>query len=119
MMQPFNLDETHDPARRSFVESANRDETDFPIQSLPLGVFSTGSEPTPRIGVAIGDSVFDLKKASRANERLAASMRNVLQETFLNSLFALGVAAVCDGRLATCWIPAAVVTRFERKPRSC
>jgi fumarylacetoacetase len=98
MMQPSNLDETHDPARRSFVESANRDETDFPIQHLPLGVFSTGSEPTPRIGVAIGDSVFDLKKASRANERLAASMRNVLQETSLNSLFALGVAAVRDVR---------------------
>ncbi len=46
MMQPSNLDETHDPARRSFIESANRDGTDFPIQNLPLGVFSTASEPT-------------------------------------------------------------------------
>lgn len=98
MMQPSSLDETHDPARRSFVESANRGDTDFPIQNLPLGVFSTASEPTPRIGVAIGDSVFDLKKASLAGGRLAASIRDALQETSLNSLFALGVAAVRDVR---------------------
>src|SRR4051812_43631590 len=98
MMQPSNLDETHDPARRSFIESANRDGTDFPIQNLPLGVFSTASEPTSRIGVAIGDSVFDLKKASRAGERLGASIRDALQEGSLNSLFALGVAAVRDVR---------------------
>src|SRR6185369_6945317 len=59
---------------------------------------STASEPTPRIGVAIGDSVFDLKKASLAGGRLAASIRDALQETSLNSLFALGVAAVRDVR---------------------
>jgi fumarylacetoacetase len=98
MTEASNLDETHDPARRSFVDSANRDDTDFPIQNLPLGVFSTRSEPTPRIGVAIGDSVFDLKKASQANERLAASISDALQETSLNSLFALGVAVVRDVR---------------------
>ncbi len=33
------LDETHDPAGRSFVESANDAGTDFPIQNLPLGIF--------------------------------------------------------------------------------
>jgi len=38
MTEPSNLDETHDPGRRSFVESANLDDTDFPIQNLPLGV---------------------------------------------------------------------------------
>ena len=33
------IDDTHDPARRSWVESANRPGCDFPIQNLPLGVF--------------------------------------------------------------------------------
>jgi hypothetical protein len=33
------FDETHDPARRSWVASANG-HTEFPIQNLPFGVFS-------------------------------------------------------------------------------
>ena len=31
--------ETHDPAARSWVESANRPGCDFPVQNLPFGVF--------------------------------------------------------------------------------
>ena len=58
------LDETHDPARNSWVESANG-HPDFPVQNLPLGVFSVGNEQ-PRIGVAIGDMVVDLKGLSAA-----------------------------------------------------
>ena len=52
------IDETHDPGLQSWVGSANG-HADFPIQNLPLGVFSVGSKG-PRIGVAIGDSVLDL-----------------------------------------------------------
>ena len=33
------IDETHDPARTSWVSSAEG-HADFPIQNLPLGVFS-------------------------------------------------------------------------------
>jgi fumarylacetoacetase len=52
------LDETHDPARTSWVESANG-HVDFPVQNLPLGVFS--AEGTGRrVGVAIGDFILDL-----------------------------------------------------------
>jgi fumarylacetoacetase len=58
------IDETHDPARTSWVESANA-HPDFPIQNLPLGVFSTGNSE-PRIGVAIGDMILDLKAVSAA-----------------------------------------------------
>ncbi|MEQ1774673.1 MAG: fumarylacetoacetase, partial [Burkholderiales bacterium] len=58
------LDETHDAKRRSWVASANG-HTDFPIQNLPLGVFSIRGD-TPRGGVAIGDDVFDLKAAREA-----------------------------------------------------
>lgn len=54
------LNQTHDPKRRSWVESANRPGGDFPIQNLPLGVFRT-SGGSARGGVAIGDSIFDLQ----------------------------------------------------------
>jgi fumarylacetoacetase len=92
------LDETHDAARRSFVESANDPETDFPIQNLPLGVFSTRADPTPRIGMAIGDQVFDLKKASGADASLARPTVEALQDASLNRLFSLGHTALRDLR---------------------
>jgi fumarylacetoacetase len=53
------IDDTHDPARRSWVESANRPGCDFPIQNLPLGVFVPPGESRPRIGIAIGDAILD------------------------------------------------------------
>ncbi|WP_426440274.1 fumarylacetoacetase [Bradyrhizobium genosp. P] len=97
-METRTLDETHDPARRSFVEAANRTDTDFPIQNLPLGVFSSKADPKLRIGVAIGDRVLDLKKASGASERFTQPTHDALQQTSLNSLFALGPAAMRDLR---------------------
>ncbi|RIX32252.1 fumarylacetoacetase [Sphingomonas edaphi] len=54
-----NIDETHDPARKSWVATANH-HADFPIQNLPLGVFSVGSGE-PRIGCAIGDKILDVR----------------------------------------------------------
>ncbi|HTS89485.1 MAG TPA: fumarylacetoacetase [Gemmatimonadales bacterium] len=54
------LDITHDPARRSWVASANLPETEFPLQNLPLGLFRSSPAERPRIGVAIGDRVLDL-----------------------------------------------------------
>ena len=55
-MQQIN--ETHDPALRSWVESANVPATDFPIQNLPFGVFRRrGSDEPFRGGVAIGDQI--------------------------------------------------------------
>ena len=58
-------DATHDPALRSWVASANAPGTDFPIQNLPLGVFSTHGTG-PRCGVAIGEDILDLKAAHAA-----------------------------------------------------
>jgi len=59
-----HLDETHDPALRSWVESANDPASEFPIQNLPFGRFrSPGSLEALRIGVAIGDQVLDLRAA--------------------------------------------------------
>jgi fumarylacetoacetase len=55
---PIELNATHDPARRSWVESANAAGTDFPIQNLPFGVFDDGKGA--RGGVALGESIIDL-----------------------------------------------------------
>ncbi|KNZ32007.1 MAG: fumarylacetoacetase [Methylibium sp. NZG] len=61
---PTMLDDTHDPALRSWVDSANDGATDFPVQNLPFGRFRrAGTEEPYRIGVAIGDQVLDLKMA--------------------------------------------------------
>jgi len=60
------LDETHDPARRSWVESANG-HPDFPIQNLPFGIFRRrGGADVPSGGVAVGDSVLDLSACVEA-----------------------------------------------------
>src|ERR1700739_1824232 len=58
------IDETHDPRRESWVASA-RGHSEFPVQNLPLGVFSRRDE-APRGGVAIGDMIFDVKAALAA-----------------------------------------------------
>jgi fumarylacetoacetase len=51
------------PLRKSWVESANSAQTDFPLNNLPYGVFDAGEGSMPRCGVAIGDMIFDLCKA--------------------------------------------------------
>lgn len=43
---------------RSWVESANTPDTDFPLNNLPYGVFSVAGD-APRCGVAIGDAILD------------------------------------------------------------
>lgn len=48
------IDHTHDPRLRSWVESANG-HPDFPVQNLPLGVFSPAGG-APRGGVVIAQS---------------------------------------------------------------
>ena len=57
----MKLDRTHDPALRSWVESAHAPGCDFPIQNLPFGIFRRRKKPeAPRGGVAIGDQILDL-----------------------------------------------------------
>jgi fumarylacetoacetase len=95
-----HLDETHDPARRSFVDAANDPDADFPIQNLPFGIFSTSADPTPRIGVAIGDRVLDLKMIGRSGLLPQHIPSEVYDQTSLNALFARGRPAVRDVRRA-------------------
>jgi fumarylacetoacetase len=61
------IDETHDPALRSWVPSANDAGCDFPIQNLPFGRYRvSGSKEELRAGVAIGDQILDLSAAAEA-----------------------------------------------------
>ncbi len=57
------IDDTHDPALRSWVIGAEDPATPFPIQNLPFGRFRVPGQPGWRIGVAIGDQVLDLRRA--------------------------------------------------------
>ena len=81
------------PHRRSWVTSAN-DHRDFPLQNLPLGVFShRGCEP--RGGVAIGDLILDLRAAVNGGffQGQAADTAEVASRDQLNDFFALGAAS--------------------------
>ncbi len=59
------LDHTHDPDVRSWIESANDPDAEFPPQSLPFGVFE--ADGLPRVGVAIGDQVVCLSTLAAAD----------------------------------------------------
>jgi len=91
------IDETHDPARKSWVESAGG-HPDFPVQNLPLGIFSPGNH-APRIGVAIGDMIMDL---GGAGAFLPDRVTRTLGGATLNALMGLPAAdrAVMRRRLS-------------------
>jgi fumarylacetoacetase len=85
--------ETHDPARRSFVESAN-DGSDFPIQNLPFGVFRRrGGSESPRVGIAIGDQILDVAGVARLCTGAAAPAAAACASPRLNELMAQGPKA--------------------------
>jgi len=73
---------------RSWVASANG-HADFPLQNLPLGVFSINGS-APRAGVAIGDSILDLHAAI---DEFDGEARRAVEATAggqLNAFFELG-----------------------------
>ncbi len=57
------IDQTHDPQLKSWVETANDPKSDFPIQNLPFCVFQQGDR-IPAIGVGIGDQILNLRIAA-------------------------------------------------------
>jgi fumarylacetoacetase len=92
---PTQLDETHDPRARSWLESANRPGCDFPVQNLPFAVFRRAdSAEEYRGGVAIGDQIIDLGAVARlgAFESHAAQGIRAGSLPSLNALMQLGPA---------------------------
>ncbi|XP_078329776.1 fumarylacetoacetase-like [Crassostrea virginica] len=81
----------------SFIEVSP--DSDFPLQNLPYGVFSTADNPTHRIGVAIGNQVLDLSVIKNLfTGPVLQSQQDVFQETTLNSFMGLGRAAWKEAR---------------------
>ncbi|SFT13751.1 fumarylacetoacetate hydrolase [Sulfitobacter marinus] len=72
----------------SWVESANSADTDFPLNNLPYGVFSTDSLE-PRCGVAIGDMVLDMA-AVEAEDLILLHFDPVFDVPYWNDVMDLG-----------------------------
>ena len=97
---PIKHNETHDPARRSFIDSANAPGCDFPIQNLPFGVFRPAAEQPPRVGVAIGDHIVDVAAAALSFGGPAVEAAKTCAAPQLNPLMSLGPQAWSALRLA-------------------
>lgn len=78
----------------SWIESANSSDTDFPLQNVPFGVFSTHSLD-PRIGVAIGDRVLDVRASAEQGllRALNPALQQVCTASTLNRLMSQGPRA--------------------------
>ena len=84
------IDHTHDPSLQSWVADANG-HGDFPIQNLPLGVFSPLAG-APRGGIAIGDHILDLRALHQAellDEEAQAALAGCVGPV-LNPFLAMG-----------------------------
>jgi fumarylacetoacetase len=87
----YSINASHDPNLQSWVESANHQNADFPIQNLPFGVFQTDRD-SARIGVAIGDQILDLQRCREMGflESLPDQVQDACSAPNLNSLMSLG-----------------------------
>jgi fumarylacetoacetase len=81
------LPHPNDPKLRSFIDV--EPTSDFPIQNLPYGVFSSKDGRTPRVGVAIGEYVLDLWELEQ-DGRLDVGELGVFSASVLNPFMALG-----------------------------
>ncbi|MEC3861115.1 fumarylacetoacetase [Mesobacterium sp. TK19101] len=80
------------PLMRSWIESANAPETDFPLNNLPYGVFSVGDADL-RCGVAIGNRIVDVTGLEEAGILRADPEADVLDAPFWNDFMELGPEA--------------------------
>ena len=89
----MDLNDTHDPELRSWVESANTEETAFPIQNLPFGVARRHSSSDAfACMVAIGDRALSLK-ALKDTGTLTSAALDACQGETLNEFMSLGQTA--------------------------
>ncbi|TAK45117.1 MAG: fumarylacetoacetase [Saprospiraceae bacterium] len=69
------------------------EDSDFPIQNLPFGIFRTKSNPAPRVCTAIGDYAADLAVMNYLSLFDELEIGNeVFNNRYLNDLMALGKA---------------------------
>lgn len=84
------IDSSNDPGLRSWLSVD--EESDFPIQNLPFGMFTTGEDQVPRAGVAIGSHILDLLAVHRSGV-MSFPDEDMLFGS-LNGLFRFGVGPV-------------------------
>ena len=82
------IDQTHDPRLVSWVDGS-QPGSDFPVQNLPLGIFSE-AKGLRRPGVAIGDYILDLPAVA---ELLDEEWREDLSQPILNAWLSRGSEA--------------------------
>ncbi len=85
------LDETHDPARKSWVPNTET-HSDFPIQNLPFGIFSPPGG-IARPGIAIGNHILDVRAIRHGLEADAERALAQAEGQGLNAFLALGAPA--------------------------
>ena len=84
----YEINETHDPNLKSWVESANDPNTDFPIQNLPFCVFVSPNLAIKRsIGVRIGNKVLDLIATNAAGFLSDSYPEHVLENNVLLDVY--------------------------------
>ena len=83
------MTDTTDPRLTSWL--AINDGSDFPIQNLPFGMFTTAGQEPPSAGVAIGDQILDLRALVNAD---VMTMPAEAVTGSLNDLFELGIEPV-------------------------
>ncbi|XP_037973209.2 fumarylacetoacetase [Plutella xylostella] len=82
---------------KSFVEYSS--STDFPIENLPYGVFTSAKNVDKHIGVAIGDLILDLNVISHLfTGPLLADKQQVFKEDKLNAFMGLTKAHWSEAR---------------------
>jgi fumarylacetoacetase len=73
------IDGTHEPELKSWVESANAPETEFPIQNLPFASFRRTGGERVSLGVAIGDQVLDVTEDFGIGAPGTSTMQTVME----------------------------------------
>ncbi|XP_054257810.1 fumarylacetoacetase-like [Macrosteles quadrilineatus] len=82
---------------KSFIPYPENSE--FPIENLPYGVFSTQNNKQHRIGVAIGDQILDLSKIKHLfNGPQLKNHQDVFSQSSLNDFMSLPKAAWKEAR---------------------
>ena len=104
------MDETHDSKLRSWVEVD--ENSDFPIQNIPFGVYRPKGGGDVHVATAIGDYVLDLAHLDDAGlfNGTVVEGTEVFHEPTLNALMSMGRKAWKETRL--------VISRLLRQEAS-
>ncbi|XP_011310225.1 fumarylacetoacetase [Fopius arisanus] len=82
---------------KSFINYS--DDSEFPIENLPYGVFSIAGNEAKHIGVAIGEQILDLFVISHLfTGPLLGNKQDVLRQESLNDFMALGRPSWIEAR---------------------